>query len=307
MPAVERVIIDTDAGIDDAVAIALGLHSPEISVCAITTTYGNNTVVAATRNVRALLDRVGRPSIPVSAGASAPLDGGPLPPRIAHGPSGLGYATLPPLPRHVVPQPAALGRAIRQVPAPVTVVTMGPLTNLAWALRATPVEVLHRVRCHIQMGIPPTSPPFESEADFNTSADRRAAFEVLEGGLHTVAIPAEVARGVALTAAEVDAMTRSPHPFMVWLSSALTYRMAHDRHSRGILGCTLPDVAAIAAVIAPDVIKPNLDADNGDDHREGRPTGRHLETVFALDHGRVRDLLIRVLGTASRNQKGGME
>lgn len=315
MPAAQRVIIDTDGGIDDAVAIALALRSPEVSVCAITTTYGNNTVFAATRNVRALLDRAGRRAVPVLAGARTPMNGLPIPTRMTHGSSGLGDTRVPPLPRHVVSQPTALARAVLSVPWPVTLVTIGPFTNLAWALDVASREVRHRVRRHVALGNPSRDRAgLAAESDFNASVDPDATLEVLESGLHTTAIPVGVAREVALTTGEVEAIARSSDPLTAWLCPALRYRVAQHRLSGGMTGCTLPDVAAIAAVIARDVVSvesadanSDLDGDNGGDHREGRSTGRYFGTAFALDGRRVRDLLSRVFGTTWRQRKDEME
>jgi len=120
----QRVIIDTDPGIDDVVALALAARSPEIQLVAVTTSYGNAPLRLTTRNARLALRLAGRPDIPVLPGADRPL-ARPLAtaPEI-HGPSGVGNAPVDAAaPAPPAPQRHALLVALAAVPAPVTLVT----------------------------------------------------------------------------------------------------------------------------------------------------------------------------------------
>lgn len=313
MPAVQRLIIDTDGGIDDAVALALAVRSPELSLTAVITSYGNNTLEAATRNVRAVLGRAGGRPIRVIPGAGTPLSGRVTPPRMAHGPTGMGHVRVDPLPSHIVPDPAALARTIVSTPAPITLITIGPFTNLAHALRSARTAVEERIRTHIALGGSGDRRLEHAHPDdFNALVDPEATGEVQRSGLRSTYIPLNVARGLMVTPDDIAATIRSPIPLAAWLSDALRPYAEYHRGHRNVFGCFLPDVTAVALAIASDAFgvraaRTNLDLDamNEDDHRDRRLTGGHFSIAVALERERVRRLLIRVFGSVWCERKDG--
>ena len=129
-----KLIIDTDPGVDDAMAIFYALNSPEFDVLGITTVFGNASISITTRNALRLLEIAERLDIPVAAGAEHALT---MPPRdgseLVHGADGQGNTNLPPPSMQAVDQHAAqfMADAIRQFPGEITIVALGPLTNLA--------------------------------------------------------------------------------------------------------------------------------------------------------------------------------
>ena len=134
------VILDVDTGTDDALALAYAVASPRIDLVAVTTVAGNVDVEKTTANTLAVLDWLGAGDVPVHRGASRPLV---RPHRDAiyfHDEGGLGGAQLPPSTRSIGADrgPAALIRLARQRPGELTLVTLGPLTNLAIALNVEP-------------------------------------------------------------------------------------------------------------------------------------------------------------------------
>ena len=136
------LVIDTDPGIDDALAILLALASPEVDLRLVTTVHGNVELAQTTENALRVLHLAGRSDVPVAAGARV-VPGAPQPERAGHvhGTAGLGGVELPPSPAPVDPRPAVVahGRAADQPsPEPVTVAAVGPLTNLALLLRRLP-------------------------------------------------------------------------------------------------------------------------------------------------------------------------
>ncbi|NQT61299.1 MAG: nucleoside hydrolase [Bacteroidetes bacterium] len=132
----ERIIIDTDAGVDDAMAILLALNSPELEVIGFTTVHGNAELSDCTKNVLRLLDLTGRQDIPVAVGADAPLIRKPTYGKFVHGDDGFGdvdlpYSSLTPIAMHGV---EFLEEMVNKHPGEITIVALGPLTNLALAI-----------------------------------------------------------------------------------------------------------------------------------------------------------------------------
>jgi inosine-uridine nucleoside N-ribohydrolase len=136
-----KIIIDTDPGVDDAMAIFLALRSPEVSVIGLTTIFGNVHTDLATVNALRLLEIAGRNDIPVAHGASAPLTrayAGPV--AFIHGDDGQGNVYLAPASSQAISQPAAefIVEQILNAPGEITLVPVGPLTNIALALQLEP-------------------------------------------------------------------------------------------------------------------------------------------------------------------------
>jgi len=203
------VILDVDTGTDDALALGYAVASPRIELVAVTTVAGNVGVEKTTANTLAVLDWLGAGDVPVHRGASRPLV---RPHRDAvyfHDEGGLGGAQLPPSTRSVGADrgPAALIRLARLRPREVTLVTLGPLTNLAIALNVEPnlPELLKSV---VVMGgaysVPGNTTP---AAEFNILVDPEAAEQVFTArfpNLTTVGL--DVTERVALTRDDWDAV-----------------------------------------------------------------------------------------------------
>lgn len=134
------VILDVDTGVDDALALALALHDPRCELVAVTTLAGNVDVERTTANTLAVLDSLGATDIPVHRGASRPLAVPTWDATHYHGVDGLGGATLPPSARAVGADrgPAMMIRLANARPGELTLVCLGPLTNLAIALNVEP-------------------------------------------------------------------------------------------------------------------------------------------------------------------------
>lgn len=132
------VIIDTDGGVDDAVALWWALTDPELDVVAVTVVWGNVDVDIAVASVLRVAHAAGRADVPVAAGARGPLLPAPdlRPANFIHGDDGLGNAAGPEAPGRAVDEPAVdmLARLVRERPGELSVVTLGPLTNIGIAL-----------------------------------------------------------------------------------------------------------------------------------------------------------------------------
>ena len=179
------VILDVDTGVDDAMALALALRSPELELVAVTTLAGNVGVDRTTANTLAVLDHLGADTVPVHRGASRALSRPHADAAYFHGESGLGSAALPASRREVAPLrgPAAIIAYAVARPGEITLICTGPLTNLAIALNVAP-ELGGLLRQVIVMGgafrVPGNVTP---HAEYNIWADPEAAHHVFEAPL----------------------------------------------------------------------------------------------------------------------------
>ena len=181
-----KIIIDTDPGQDDAVAILLALASPELEVLGIVALAGNVPLYHTTRNAGRVLALAGRPDVPVFAGAVRPLVRRLVTAEHVHGNTGLDGATLPePLvglqPQHGVD--FLVETLLAHAPGEVTICTLGPLTDVALALIRAP-EIAPRIREIVMMG----GAYFEGgnitpSAEFNIYVDPEAADVVMRSGV----------------------------------------------------------------------------------------------------------------------------
>ncbi|MBY6091604.1 nucleoside hydrolase [Maritimibacter alkaliphilus] len=194
MPA----IIDTDPGIDDAIAILHALRVPDLDILALTTVAGNIGLSVTTGNAGRIVACAGVPT-PVHAGAAAPLGREPRPETGVHGTDGLGGVTFPaplaePASRDAV---AYMAEALMAAePKTIDLLCLAPLTNVALLLRHHP-EAAARIRRIIAMGgavDEPGNMGADKRAEFNLAHDPEAAAEVLHAGLDLVLIPLDATR-----------------------------------------------------------------------------------------------------------------
>lgn len=279
------VILDTDPGIDDVVALALAARAPELHLVAVTTSYGNAPLARTTRNARYVLDLAGRSDVPVLPGSAAPLSGTFAGSPTRHGPEGLGHAAPPP-PSSTVPHARddALLEALRGVdPArPIRLVTLGPLTNLARAVLADADGVRARIASHVAV----CGALAAGAGEFNLSADPEAAELVLAADLPTRAVPLDVTARVRVSAEEIAASRAAPDSLTRTLGAALAFPGGPDR--------AVHDAVALAGVVAPVL----LDF-AGRRLKIGETGGGELraDVATAVDVDGVRRLLGRVLAT----------
>jgi purine nucleosidase len=204
------IIIDTDPGIDDAVAILLALAAPELGVQGLVAVAGNVKLTAAARNARAVLELGGRPDIPVFAGCPRPIGGARIDAAHVHGDSGLGGLQLPepaaPLrPEHGVPW---LIETLRAAAAGgVTLCMLGPLTNLATALVMAP-DITGGIAELVIMG-GGTHGNITPAAEFNIYCDPPAAAIVFASGVPITLLPLDVTNLTPSTPGRVEAIGKA--------------------------------------------------------------------------------------------------
>jgi purine nucleosidase len=178
-----KVLIDCDPGIDDALAIAFACGHPGLGLCGVTTVAGNVSLAQATANALSVLDFVGRPDVPLAAGSAAPLLRPHVDARDVHGHAGLGQARLPPAQARPVDADATdlIIDTIGASPGEITLVAIGPLTNIALAVRRQP-ELVTQVADFVIMGGSATRGNVTPAAEFNIATDPEAAAIVFGAG-----------------------------------------------------------------------------------------------------------------------------
>ncbi len=245
------LVIDTDPGIDDALALILAARAEGARLLAVSTSYGNTTVDRATRNARLVLARDGC-QVPVFAGADRPLSRPLVTAKETHGPEGLGDHDLP-APDAVAPSPTSILDALRAAAEPVTLVTLGPLTNLAHALRADAALLRSRVTRHVAMGGNIAAAGNSGGlAEFNVWCDPEAAGEVFDARLGTELVGLDVTRKLVITAAGVERLARSPDAEAQWLARLLGFYVRFHRHQEGLPGAVINDPLAVALALRPE-------------------------------------------------------
>lgn len=250
-----KIIIDTDPGQDDAVGILLALASPEVEVLALTTVAGNVPLDLTSRNARIVCEIAGRPDIPVHAGCDAPLSRPLVTAEHVHGKSGLdGIALFQPAsalaPGHAVD--AIIDILRREPEGSVTLIAMGPLTNLATAFRRAP-DIVPRLREIVLMG----GAYFEvgnitPAAEFNIYVDPEAAQIVFAAGAPLTVLPLDVTHK-ALTSRDWIEQMRASGPVGRAVAGWTDFFERYDREKYGAEGAPLHDPCTIAWLIQPDL------------------------------------------------------
>ena len=247
------VVIDSDPGIDDSLALLLALASPELEVRGISVSYGNTVVENAMRNAVEVVRRAGK-RVQLAMGARRPLKRALAVALETHGPSGVGDAKVPPA-GSVIDFMKPLERLLAEQPEPVTLVTLGPVTSLAVALKRAPDVVREKVSRHIAMiGNLDARGNTTPYSEFNAWCDPEALAQVLGAELPTDLVTLDVTREIVLTGKEVGALAEVAEPQAQWLAGALSFYHRFHREYEGLDGCVVNDVLVIAALIDPSVL-----------------------------------------------------
>ena len=204
-PIPDPVVIDTDPGVDDAIALLMALSCPQIDVVGLTTTAGNVPIGPATRNALAILESVGRADIPVARGATRPIRGRYAYARHVHSAEGLTHPLPPPMTDTIdIGAVQFLSETLRTNPGAVTVIALGPLTNLARLHRDRPSVLPLAKRLLVMGGAVQTHGNVTPHAEFNFYSDPTAARLVMESGIPVTLIDMAPCRQVFLTREDVE-------------------------------------------------------------------------------------------------------
>jgi purine nucleosidase len=251
-----KIIIDTDPGQDDAVAILLALASPEIDVLGITAVAGNVPLPLTELNARKICELAGRPDVKVFAGADKPLVRALVTAEYVHGKTGLDGPDLPDPVMPLQKQHAVdfIIDTLRNEPSgSVTLCPLGPLTNVALALAKAP-DIASRIAEIVLMG----GGCFEGGnitpvAEFNIYVDPQAAAAVFESGIKLTMVPLDCTHQALTTKSRVAAIRAVGTPAAIATSQLIDFFERFDVKKYGTDGGPLHDPCVIAYLLKPEL------------------------------------------------------
>ncbi len=289
------VLIDCDPGTDDALAIFMALNCPDLDVIGLTTVGGNADIGDTTANALALLESVDRAEVPVWKGAANPLAGDFSYAYDYHGEAGLGLRLRPPT-AEVRPEPAvdAIIAAAHEWTGGLTLLALGPLTNVASALRQHPALALEIAEIIAMGGALQVPGNVTDHAEFNIYNDPEAAAIVCDSGAPVTLLGLDVTTQVALAAGDdpwksdgSKTAVMARRILRIWFST----HPAMKRYS-------LHDPLTVAALIDPGLLtcrQGSVAVEVGNGQRRGKTTatyeGGNVRAALGVDVDRTETLI----------------
>jgi inosine-uridine nucleoside N-ribohydrolase len=251
-----RVIIDTDPGVDDALALLFAMRSAELKIEGITPVAGNVPLELTLPNALRMVEIAGRADIPVAVGAKWPLMRRLVTAAQVHGENGLGGAVFPEPTTKPIAEPAAefIRRIVRKYPSEVTLLTIGPLTNIATVLNGDP-ELAVMVRSLVMMGGSLSGGNITPAAEFNIYVDPEAARIVFQSGLPITMVGLDVTRRTSLTDDHVHVLQAAENPVSQAAAKIARNAIDHTRAQGFLVGPNMHDSLAVAAFLDPSILK----------------------------------------------------
>ncbi|KLK91303.1 nucleoside hydrolase [Microvirga vignae] len=253
------IIIDCDPGIDDTIALLVAFVSPEFNVLGITPVCGNQPLERTMRNTLQICELGGRSDVPVYAGCFRPLLRDPIHGQF-HGKTGLGNTVLPD-PVKMAEEKSAVDFMIESFEAAavngqrITVCCLGPLTNIAVALRMKPT-IAHGIERVVMMGGAYREPGNRTmTSEFNVLADPHAAHIVFSSGIPIVALALDATHQVILTPSHVTRFAAVSGRISKPLSELMAFWDRNDVRRYGSRGGPLHDPLVIAYLLAPQLFE----------------------------------------------------
>ena len=249
-----KILIDTDPGIDDAMAIFYALESPELEVIGLTSVFGNAHTSVCTTNALKLLEIAGRSDISVAKGAEAPLAmpyRGPVP--FVHGTDGQGDVFLPPPTASPVAIDAAhcIIQSVMSAPGEITLVALGPLTNIAMAMRLEPTLTSQLAEIVLMGGNAFVGGNASPAAEANILNDPEAADIVFGADCSIVMAGLDVTEQTLMTSADIARISSIDNPRAQHLAAIMPFYEAFYRLRLGIEGIFVHDSTTISYLLAP--------------------------------------------------------
>jgi inosine-uridine nucleoside N-ribohydrolase len=303
-----KVIIDCDPGIDDAVALAMSLFDQRLDVVAVTAVAGNVPAAQASRNVQAIIEQLDPPRFPRLGAATAPEDSPVSDARRMHGEDGLGNVGIA-VSRlhHQHPSEKVICDAVRAAPNQVTLICLGPLTNVARAFQRDPglPSVVDRI---VMMGGSVDGVGnVTAAAEFNIHFDAVSARTVFQAPVTKTLVPLDVTRAVDLTLGVYDDLPSEETRVGAFLRKILPFIFRAYHQLLGQESIHLHDAVAMVAVTDPDLfefVEMAADVETRGEltlgatvfDRRANPEWRpNMDVAVGIDEQRVYDCIVRAL------------
>jgi inosine-uridine nucleoside N-ribohydrolase len=303
------LIIDSDPGLDDALAIGLAVARPEINLLAVTTVGGNADVRHCTTNALRLLSLYGAADVPVAEGSAGALFGSIVRATEIHGEAGIGDTVLPPSSVEARPEGAVdlIARILRDHPEPVVIAPIGPLTNIALLLRTHP-ELASRIAHVCLMGGSIGDGNTTVSAEFNIYADPEAAAIVFESGLPITMMGLDVTHQAVLLPPSAGRLRELGTKSGAVAAELVDYALAREGQWYGTPRMSVHDAVAIAHLAIADLVavaEYDVQVDTGSGPARGRTVcdglpvriarkGRSVnaQVGIRIDRDRFEDVLV---------------
>jgi inosine-uridine nucleoside N-ribohydrolase len=294
-----KVIIDTDPGTDDAIALIMALNSPNLDIVGLTTVGGNASLDQTTRNALRLLEYMNRPEIPVSKGASRPIRGEFDYAYYHHGPGGLTVELPAPSNKPIaIPAPDFIIRESQNHAGNLTLIAIGPLTNVANAITKEPRlnELINEVI--VMGGAVEVGGNVTPYAEFNIYDDPDAASIVFSSGIPIRLIGLDVCNETYVTTKDESWLSLESHGGK--LASQILANWFDSRDDSAIYH--LCDPLAIAAAIQPDLMtyrQASVMVESEDATRKGQTTANYsasgVRIALSVKAPEAKDLMLGLL------------
>ena len=254
----QAIVIDTDPGQDDAIAILLALASPELEVLGLSTVAGNVPLALTSRNARMVCELAGRPDLPVHAGADRPLQRPLVTAEHVHGKTGLDGFELPAptMPLQDGHSVDFIIRSVMERPAgSVTLCPLGPLTNIALALQKEPALAARIGRIVLMGGGCFEGGNITPAAEFNCYVDPHAAAVVFASGVPLTMVPLDCTHQALTSPARIAAIRALGGRIGPAVAGWLAFAERFDEQKYGQQGGPLHDPCVIAWLLKPELFR----------------------------------------------------
>jgi inosine-uridine nucleoside N-ribohydrolase len=313
----QRLIIDADPGIGDALAIAVALLDPEVDLVGITPVPGVTTGENASRNVQAIVNLLDPPKWPrlgwVGGHSSSSVAIGGPNPQILNGPGGLGDLAVPVAEPHQHHDSAKLLiDLVKAYPHELTLLTLGPLTNLELAVERYPELLMELKELVIQGGSVSAGGDVTATAEFNIYSAPEAARSILNMPATRSLVPLDITQKVSLTYSQCSRLIESADASVArLLERTLPYAFRAYHEHLGVEGLPLPELVALTSIVQPRLFQRrgmSIDVEiQGEltrgvtvfDRRRRSPAAANIEVLSDVDAQGVLDYLARVLSRRS--------
>jgi inosine-uridine nucleoside N-ribohydrolase len=312
----KKVILDVDPGIDDAIALTMALFDPQLEVVAVTATGGNVPPDQATRNVQAIIEQLDPPRWPRIGLASMPDDGLPANRTHIFGSDGLGNSNFTEAElHHRHPAEKVLCDEIHAAPEEITIIALGPLTNICRAFQRDPKLQSAIGQIVIQGGAVGGPGDITPAAEFNIFSDPLAARRVFRSPTTKTLVPLDGTRQVVFTYDLLDQLPDDTSRAGRFLRKLLPFLFRSHRQALGVEGIQLHDVVALVAALHPELFEIEMTAGDVEtsgeltkgatvfDRRRRTEWRPNLALATGIDTVAVADCILRGLSAAGAASK----